>query len=153
MNGEYIDIIDSKDWIISQIVYRTQKLLNRAKKVPYDNTGIAMLEAECLTVLKEAAAMGMIAFATDAERYLYSVNYALREKQTDADRVARRYVGGSFEFELAGAIHSQSKRRNINIERGNLKWQISHFDSKDLVVTVNGVCITGIGEDGVTAKG
>ena len=115
MSGEYIDIIDSKDWIISQIVYRTQKLLNRVKKVPYDNTGIAMLEAECLTVLKEAAAMGMIAFVTDAERYLYSVNYALREKQTDADRVARRYVGGSFEFELAGAIHTVKVNGEISI--------------------------------------
>ncbi len=29
---------------------------------------------------------------------------------------------------------------------------ITHFDSKDLVVTVNGVCITGIGEDGVTGE-
>lgn len=29
---------------------------------------------------------------------------------------------------------------------------VTHFDSKDLVVTVNGVCITGIGEDGVTGE-
>ena len=29
---------------------------------------------------------------------------------------------------------------------------VTHFDSKDLVVYVNGVCVTGIGEDGVTGE-
>lgn len=115
MSGEYIDIIDSKDWIVSQIVYRTQKLLNRVKKVPYDNTGIAMLEAECMTVLKEAASMGMIAFDTDTNQYLYSVNYSLREEQSDTDRVERRYVGGAFTFELAGAIHTVKINGEISI--------------------------------------
>lgn len=115
MSGEYIDIIDCKDWIINQIIYRTQKLLNRVGKVPYDNTGIAMLEAECLTVLKEAASMGMIAFDTDTNQYLYSVNYSLREEQSDTDRVARRYVGGAFTFELAGAIHTVKVNGEISI--------------------------------------
>lgn len=115
MSGEYVDIIDCKDWIINQIIYRTQKLLNRVGKVPYDNTGIAMLEAECLTVLKEAASMGMIAFDTDTNQYLYSVNYSLREEQSDTDRVARRYVGGAFTFELAGAIHTVKVNGEISI--------------------------------------
>ena len=90
MSGEYIDIIDCKDWIISQIIYRTQKLLNTMPKVPYDNSGIAMLENVCLTVLKEAANMGMVAYDTETGSYLYSTDYALREEQSGADRVERR---------------------------------------------------------------
>ena len=65
-------VMRCKDWIISQIIYRTQKLLNTMPKVPYDNAGIAMLENVCLTVLKEAANMGMIAYDTESGSYLYS---------------------------------------------------------------------------------
>lgn len=115
MSGEYIDIIDTKDWIISQIVYRTQKLLNAMPKVPYDNGGIAMLENVCLTVLKEAAVMGMIAYDSDNGRYLYSTNYALRDTQDAADRVERKYIGGNFSFELAGAIHTVVVNGEISI--------------------------------------
>lgn len=115
LSGEYIDIIDCKDWVISQIIYRTQKLLNSTGKIPYDNTGIALLEAECLTVLKEAADMGMIAFDTDTNQYVYSVDYALRETQSDTDRASRLYVGGAFTFELAGAIHTVKVNGEISI--------------------------------------
>ena len=115
LSGEYIDIIDCKDWIISQIIYRTQKLLNSTGKIPYDNTGIALLEAECLTVLKEAASMGMIAFDTGANQYVYSVDYALRETQSDTNRASRLYVGGAFTFELAGAIHTVKVNGEISI--------------------------------------
>lgn len=106
LSGEYLDIIDCQDWIIQQITYRTQKLLNTMPKVPYDNVGIAMLENECITVLKEAANAGMIAYDTDAGSYLYSTDYALRQDSTAEDRAARKYIGGRFSFELAGAIHT-----------------------------------------------
>ncbi len=115
MSGEYIDIIDCKDWIISQIVYRTQKLLNTMPKVPYDNSGIAMLENVCLTVLKEAANMGMVAYDTETGNYLYSTDYALREDQSSTDKVERRYIGGKFSFELAGAIHTVVVNGEISI--------------------------------------
>lgn len=106
VGGEYLDIIDSKDYIIEQIVYRTQKRLNLLPKVPYDNNGIALLENEAKTVLKDAANMGIIAYDTESGQYIYSTDYALREDSTAEDRADRKYVGGSFSFELAGAIHS-----------------------------------------------
>lgn len=106
LSGEYLDIIDCQDWIIQQITYRTQKLLNAMPKVPYDNVGIAMLENECTTVLKEAANAGMIAYDTDAGSHLYSTDYALRQDTTAEDRAVRKYIGGRFSFELAGAIHT-----------------------------------------------
>jgi hypothetical protein len=114
MSGEYIDIIDSKDWVISQIVYRTQKLLNTLPKVPYDNVGITLLENVCLTVLKEAAGMGMIAYDENG-RYLYTTDYALRSETDATDRVERKYIGGKFSFELAGAIHTITVNGEISI--------------------------------------
>lgn len=104
VGGEYIDIIDCKDYIIQQIVYKTQKLLNTMPKVPYDNRGIAMLETQCLDVLKDAYGMGIIA-TNDEGLPDYSTNYALRSEVPAGDRAERKYLSGKFSFGLAGAIH------------------------------------------------
>lgn len=102
--GEYIDVIDSEDYIIQQLAYKTQKVLNDNAKVPYDNNGIAMLESVAVDVLNAAYNDGMIATKADGTPD-YSVAYALREETSEADRAARRYLGGYFTFALAGAIH------------------------------------------------
>lgn len=102
--GEYIDVIDSEDYIVQQLAYKTQKLLNNANKVPYDNNGIAMLESVAVDVLKSAYNDGMIATKADGTPD-YSVSYALREDTSESDRAARKYLGGNFAFALAGAIH------------------------------------------------
>lgn len=102
--GEYVDVIDSEDYIVQQMTYRTQKMLNSVDKVPYDNNGIAMLEAVAVDVMQDAYNNGMI--ATDAEGNPdYAVEYHLREDSTETDRNNRRYIGGSFHFALAGAVH------------------------------------------------
>lgn len=103
--GEYIDVVDSKDYIISNLEFRTQRLLNTMQKIPYDNNGIALLESVAVDVMKDAYNKGMIADNEDGTPG-YTVNYALREQTEEADREARRYVGGSFSFQLAGAVHT-----------------------------------------------
>ena len=113
-SGEYIDIIDSKDWIIQQIEYGCQKLLNNSSKLPYSDTGIAALQGVVRTVLQEAFDNGMI--ATDSEgAALYSVNFKSREDMSDADRASRAYTGGNFTFTLAGAIHSAEINGELQI--------------------------------------
>lgn len=102
--GEYIDVMDSEDYIIQQLTYQTQKLLNTAAKVPYDNNGIGMLESVAVNVLQGAFNNGMIAINADGSP-AYSVSYAMSEDVSDKDRANRRYLGGSFAFTLAGAIH------------------------------------------------
>lgn len=102
--GEYIDVIDSEDYIVQQLAYKTQKLLNNTAKVPYDNNGIAMLESVAVDVLQGAYNNGMIATKEDGSAD-YSVSYTLREDTTEVDRADRKYLGGSFAFALAGAIH------------------------------------------------
>ena len=102
--GEYIDIIDSQDYIISNIEYKTQTTLNAMPKVPYDNNGIAMLESVVVDVLRDAFNKGIIAINEDGSP-AYSINFAKREDTDASDRAVRKYLGGQFAFKLAGAIH------------------------------------------------
>ena len=93
LSGEYADIIDSKDYVIRNITYKSQKLLNNSKKLAFDNTGI-----------REAFLSGIIA-QDDEGQPMYSTNFATRADIPAADRAARNYKGGKFSFSLAGAIH------------------------------------------------
>lgn len=111
-SGEYVDIVDTKDYIIEQITYRGQKLLNRVAKLRYDNCGISQLEGVVVSVLKEAADNGMIAQNEDGS-YMYSVNFLPRSECDAADISARVYNGGHFEFTLAGAIHEANIKGQI----------------------------------------
>lgn len=112
--GEYIDIIDSEDYIIQQLAYKTQKLLNGAAKVPYDNNGIAMLESVAVDVLQGAYNNGMIDTNEDGTP-AYTVAYALRADTTADDRSNRKYLGGKFSFALACAIHQVEITGSINV--------------------------------------
>lgn len=113
-SGEYIDIVDSKDYIIQNIEYQTQLVLNQNDKVPYDNNGISMLENVCVNVLRTAANNGMIA-TTDEGSYNYSVDYKPRSQTNASDRAARKYVEGSFSFALLGAIDTVEINGTIEI--------------------------------------
>lgn len=114
VNGEYIDILDAKDWIITQIKYRLQQILIINDKVPYDNNGIAMLESGVVDVLKEAYDNGMIAESEDGGG-AYSVNFAKRSETKASDREKRQYVDGKFKFELAGAVHEATVNGTVSI--------------------------------------
>ena len=105
IGGEYIDIIDSKDYVVSNLEYQTQKLLNTNKKIPYTNTGIAMLESVAVSVMREAYNNGIIGENEDGTP-AYAVDYATRENTEASDRAQRKYLGGQFAFTLAGAVHT-----------------------------------------------
>lgn len=114
VSGEFADIIDSKDYIIQNISYNTQKAFNVNKKVPYTNSGIAMLEVATLEALKGAYNNGMIADNEDGSP-AYSVNFALRGATTETDRATRHYPYGQFAFALAGAIHTCEVEGEITV--------------------------------------
>lgn len=114
LNGEYIDILDAKDWLITQIKYQLQQCLIINDKIPYDNTGIAMLESVVANVLQEAFNNGIIA-EDDNGKASYTVNFARRADTKASDREKRQYMEGKFTFDLAGAIHSVTVNGTINI--------------------------------------
>lgn len=103
-SGQYIDITDSIDYVVQNIEYKIQKVLNTTAKVPYDDKGIALLEAATITALQEAGVNGIIAQNADGS-YDYSVSFGARSATTEADRASRVYKYGTFRFSLAGAIH------------------------------------------------
>lgn len=104
-SGEYIDIVDSKDYIVNNIVYTAQKLLNDSPKISFDNVGISQLE-NCITnVLADAYRLGIIA-TNENGTAAYSTNFATRAETLASDRASRHYQGGRFSFDLAGAIHN-----------------------------------------------
>lgn len=107
--GEYIDIIDSKDWIIQNIEYNLQKLFNTQPKIPYTTPGITQLENATLSTLKTAFNNGMIAPVEGNENTgNYSTSFKTKaeiREENAVDIANRHYPGGSFTFELAGAIH------------------------------------------------
>ena len=105
MSGEYVDIVDCKDYVVKNIEYKVQKTFNKMPKLPYDNRGIAMVAAQVETVLKDAYNMGIIADKADGTAD-YSVNTLGRDEVSAADRAAREYNGCTFTFGLAGAIHN-----------------------------------------------
>lgn len=114
LSGEYADIIDSKDYIISQLTYQLQKALNSNDKITYDNNGIALLENICVSVLQDAYNNGIIAETEDGKAS-YSVEFAARNATKAEDRKARKYVEGKFNFSLRGAIHEIEVTGTIEI--------------------------------------
>lgn len=112
VSGEFADIVDAKDYIIQQIEYQCQYLMNRVHKLPYDNRGIAALEGQVVSVLKDAANNGMIA-VNDEGDYDYTVDFAPRSECAASDISARHYAEGKFEFALAGAIHTAKIKGTI----------------------------------------
>lgn len=105
--GVFVDQTDGNDYIKQQLEYKTQKVLNNNLKVPYTNAGIAMLEAAAIDVMTDAVNKTIIES--------FAVNYALREDTTEADRAARRYIGGSINYVMAGAIHEVEINCEVSI--------------------------------------
>lgn len=122
-DGEYIDVVDSKDYIISNIVYQGQKLLNNNPKLTFDNIGISQLENVVTGVLADAFENGIIAANAEGAA-AYTLNFATRAETSDSDRAARTYKGGNFTFELAGAIHNATINGTIEVQKGERGiWQ------------------------------
>lgn len=113
-SGEYIDVVDSKDYIIANITYKAQKLLNDSPKISFDNIGISQLENVVTSVLADAYTLGIIATNEDGTP-AYSTTFAGRDATSETDRAERHYKGGNFSFDLAGAIHMATINGTLNI--------------------------------------
>ena len=96
--GSFVDNVDGDDWIKQQLEYNLQKVFNNNLKVPYTDTGIALLEGAAMGVMKTAVEKGIV--------HTFEVKFNLREDTTPEDRANRRYVGGNITYERAGAIHT-----------------------------------------------
>lgn len=105
LSGEYADVIDSKDYIVKNIEYQVQKVLNINHKLPYDARGIGLLENTVINVLKDAYNNGIIAEDEDGNP-MFQTAFEGREDASEENRRKRKYTGGTFQFTIAGAIHN-----------------------------------------------
>lgn len=103
-SGEWIDVIDSYDYLIQNIRYDVQEVFLNNPKVGYTNAGISKIDNAVYNRLAIGYKNGMI--ATDDEgNAMYGTTFVPRSETTAADRAARNYPYGGFWLELAGAIH------------------------------------------------
>jgi len=108
-SGEYIDVMRSQDFIEARLVEQVSRLLFTKGKVPYDNSGIAMIVAECESVMRQATRQGIVAVDDDGNG-LWSVT-APNRADISANQVASRKLDGVVvEATLAGAIHHATIR-------------------------------------------
>lgn len=104
-SGEYIDVMRSQDWIEARMAESVQRLLSVSKKVPYDNTGIALVVAEVQKVLRQASRQGIVAQDSDGN-YLWSVS-APDRADIDVNKIAKRILPDiRWNVTLAGAVHT-----------------------------------------------
>lgn len=121
--GEYIDVIMSRDYIKARLGEALFALNIRSDKIPFDNTGAAMMESVIRDVLRQAGKQGIIAKAvseadkklSDEGEYMYTVTIPERSEVPANDRAARRWTGIEFTFVLAGAVHAAEISGTITI--------------------------------------
>ncbi len=112
--GEYLDIIQSRDYIKARLGEDIFALMINSKKVPFDNTGIARIEAVVRSRLKQCGSQGIIARAVDEAdqaksddgMYMFKVSVPARADIPENDRAARKLTGIVFSLTIAGAVHN-----------------------------------------------
>lgn len=121
--GEFIDVIMSRDYIKARLGEALFALNIRSDKIPFDNTGAAMMESAIRDVLRQAGKQGIIATAvseadkalSDEGEYMYTVTIPERSEVPANDRAARKWTGIEFTFVLAGAVHATEISGTITI--------------------------------------
>lgn len=108
-SGEYIDVMRSQDFIEARLTEQVSRLLFTKKKVPYDNSGIALIIAECETVMKLATNQGIIALDDDGNG-MWTIIAPRREDIPTNDIANRKLDNVIVEATLAGAIHNATIR-------------------------------------------
>ncbi|WP_025692628.1 DUF3383 family protein [Paenibacillus zanthoxyli] len=116
VSGSFIDLVHSQDYVVFSIQNAVQTLFgsvqDQRQKVPFDNTGIAMIEGQVRTVLQRAFNNGMIATDDDGLP-MFTTTFPRRSEVDPANIAARTYPDGKFSFVLAGAIHSAAIQGTI----------------------------------------
>ena len=108
-SGEYIDIIIGTDWIEARLREAVYSALVNNRKIPYDDTGIAMIEGLVKGVLNEAASKGILQVDSIA------VTVPKYADIPQADKLARKLPDVKFSALYQGAIHSVTINGTISV--------------------------------------
>lgn len=108
-SGEYADITVFSDWLRGEIMADVLSVFVNAKKVPFTDGGIAMLQAPVLGVMQRGADAGGLI------RETIVVTVPKRTATTVADRSNRILRTITASADLAGAIHSTAIRVTLSV--------------------------------------
>lgn len=108
-SGEYIDVIRFRDWLINDMQKRIYNLFIKNAKVPYTNSGIALIQNQMIVSLKEGQSVGGIAeteYDADGNEVAgFTTSVPLASSVSDANKASRTLSNCTFTARLAGAIH------------------------------------------------
>lgn len=105
-SGEYIDVVMGAHYLRARMEEECMYLAIINKKIPYDNTGIAMLAGVAKDVLTRGAQMGIILRDEETNKGVFTIDILKREDVSKNDIANRVYNGIKWTATLAGAIHS-----------------------------------------------
>lgn len=115
--GEWIDVIRFRDWLKNQMQIRIFELFIKNPKIPYLDTGIALVENQMQAVLQAGQKAGGISeteFDEDGEPVDgYTVTVPRAASLSSAQRASRTLKGCRFTARLAGAIHVVELKGNL----------------------------------------
>lgn len=98
--NEFIDIIRGRDWMQARLQENIYARLVNAKKIPYTDAGIAVVEAEVRAQIDDGIRVGFLA-ASPAP----TVTVPKASSASANDKAARILKNVSFTATIAGAIH------------------------------------------------
>lgn len=108
-SGEWIDIIIGTDWIEARLHEAVYSALVNNRKIPYDDSGITLIEGLVKGVLNQAAAAGIL----QADSIVVTVpRYA---DIPQADKLARKLPNVKFTALYQGAIHRTTINGTISV--------------------------------------
>lgn len=105
LSGEFIDEIHGEIWVKNNLEANLESLLQSNPKVPYDATGIAMIQGVVTSTLQKATDQGIV-LVNDNGKGDFSVSSTPRSAQSAADLSSRSYAGCTFRYTPSGAVHT-----------------------------------------------
>lgn len=97
---EWIDIVIGLDWLKARLQERIYSRLVGLKKIPYTETGVALIVSEIRAQLLEGVNNGLLVAGSE------KVSFPAVSAISSTDKGNRLLPNGTFEAKLAGAIHN-----------------------------------------------
>ena len=114
LSGEYIDTLHGALWVKTEMQNRLERLLQSNNKIPYEQSGINMIQGVAITVLEQAWEQGIVLTNEKNGKGDYTVTATPRSAQSKADISKRHYGGLSFTYHASGAIHTITVHGTVN---------------------------------------
>lgn len=108
-SGEWIDIIIGTDWIEARLREAVYGALVNNRKIPYDDSGITIIEGLVKSVLSQAASAGIL------QADSIEVTVPKYKNISQADKLARKLPEVKFTALYQGAIHRTTINGTISV--------------------------------------